>query len=117
MKPFFVRSAVLLAASLLYVAASAEDAGSAAASTPAPVAQTRNPCAPAEFHQFDFWAGRWEVADGDGKPAGHNSVTPEEKGCVLIERWTSVAGNTGMSMNFYDPLAKTWTPCASPTTT
>ena len=109
MTPFFVRPTALLAASLLYVAASAEDAGSSAASTPAPAVQTRNPCASAEFHQFDFWAGRWEVADGDGKPAGRNSVTLEEKGCALIERWTSVAGNTGMSMNFYDPLAKTWT--------
>ena len=109
MKPFFVRPAALLVASLLYGAASAEDAGSSAASTPAPAAQTRNPCAAAEFHQFDFWAGRWEVADGDGKPAGHNRVTLEEKGCVLIERWNSMAGNTGMSMNFYDPLAKTWT--------
>ena len=77
MKPFFVRPAALLVASLLYGAASAEDAGSSAASTPAPAAQTRNPCAAAEFHQFDFWAGRWEVADGDGKPAGHNRVTLE----------------------------------------
>ena len=48
-------------------------------------------------------------ADGAGKPAGHSSVTLEEEDCVLIERWTSVAGNTGLSMNFYDPLANTWT--------
>jgi hypothetical protein len=91
------------------VCASAEDAGSAPPAAAAPAASTNGPCAAAEFRQFDFWAGHWDVADGDGKAAGRNHVTIEERGCVLVERWKSVAGNTGLSVNFYDPQSKTWT--------
>jgi hypothetical protein len=28
---------------------------------------------------------------------------------VLVEHWTSAAGNSGLSINYYDPLARTWT--------
>lgn len=66
------------------------------------------PCAADSFRQFDFWVGEWNVVDGGGRPAGRNSITLEQNGCVLIERWTSVKGGTGMSMNHFDPLSKTW---------
>ena len=62
-----------------------------------------------EFRQFDFWAGTWDVQDADGKFAGRNSITLEERGCVLVERWKSASGGTGLSINYYDPRAKAWT--------
>ena len=68
-----------------------------------------DPCAAAGFRQFDFWAGDWDVADAAGKAAGHNTITIEQRGCVLVEHWTSAAGNTGLSIDYYDPLKSTWT--------
>jgi hypothetical protein len=60
------------------------------------------------FRQFDFWVGEWDVRDRAGKLAGRNIITLEENGCVLLERWKSVNGSTGMSMNHYDPHARVW---------
>jgi hypothetical protein len=68
-----------------------------------------DPCAAPEFRQFDFWAGRWVVKDAQGKEAGLNEITIEERGCVLIERWRSASGGTGLSINYYDPRAERWT--------
>jgi hypothetical protein len=73
------------------------------------LAAAAEPCAAPEFRQFDFWAGTWDVQDADGKFAGRNSITLEERGCVLVERWKSASGGTGLSINYYDPRAKAWT--------
>jgi hypothetical protein len=70
--------------------------------------QRAQPCAEPAFRQFDFWVGEWEVRDAQDKRAGDNAITAEQNGCVLIERWTSARGGTGMSMNHYDPLAQAW---------
>ena len=61
-------------------------AATASAATP--------PCAERPFLQFDFWAGEWDVRDVAGTPAGVNTITKEENGCVLVERWHSAAGGT-----------------------
>jgi hypothetical protein len=90
-------------------AGAATDPGAANGAGAPAAASPPGPCAAGPFRQFDFWAGAWDVDDRDGKLAGHNDVTIEERGCVLVERWKSVAGNTGLSVNFYDPRAKSWT--------
>ncbi|MGH8496410.1 MAG: tetratricopeptide repeat protein [Gammaproteobacteria bacterium] len=62
-----------------------------------------------KHREFDFWIGEWAVADANGTPQGHNSITKDQNGCVLIERWTSAGGGGGgMSMNFYDPGKQQW---------
>jgi hypothetical protein len=66
------------------------------------------PCGDGAFRQFDFWIGEWEVHDVSGKRAGENTISLEHNGCVLVERWTSARGDTGMSMNHYDPRAGLW---------
>ena len=71
------------------------------------LAAGENPCTAEAYRQFDFWRGHWEVAAG-GKPAGHNRITSEHNGCLLSERWKSVQGGTGSSMNFYDPARGQW---------
>lgn len=71
-------------------------------------AQALAPCAGDDFRQFDFWVGEWNVVDQDGRTAGRNSITLEQNGCVLIERWTSAKGGTGISMNHFDPLSQSW---------
>jgi hypothetical protein len=66
------------------------------------------PCAGADYRAFDFWVGEWVVSDPQGVKQGDNSVTREEGGCLIVERWKAVSGNTGQSYNFYDPGSKAW---------
>ena len=67
------------------------------------------PCAHQEgFNDFDFWVGEWEVHLANGTPAGFNVIKKEEEGCVLIERWSSASGGTGMSINYLDKVTDEW---------
>jgi hypothetical protein len=66
------------------------------------------PCAEGPFREFDFWIGEWEVRDAQGKTAGINTISNEENGCVLVERWRPASGASGQSYNYYDPAAKRW---------
>lgn len=54
------------------------------------------------FRAFDFWVGDWDVHLADGRFAGTNRVTSEQRGCVLLENWKSATGGTGMSINYLD---------------
>jgi len=72
-----------------------------------------SPCSSEPYRAFDFWLGEWTVytlnIDGTrGKEAGENSITSEENGCLLVERWTSINGGTGQSYNFFDPGTNKW---------
>jgi hypothetical protein len=78
-------------------------AGSVAAQDAPPDA-----CQDPVFHQFDFWLGEWSVTDSNGQFAGNNSITSEQKGCVVMEHWKSSKGGTGMSLNYYDPRIAKW---------
>ena len=60
------------------------------------------------FKQFDFWLGAWSVSDTKGVKQGDNIITKVEADCLIVERWTSVKGNTGQSYNFYDPVVGKW---------
>jgi hypothetical protein len=64
-------------------------------------------CPGPEFHQFDFWVGQWDVTV-QGKPAGSNTITQEEQGCLIHEHWTGAKGGTGQSFNFFDQSTKQW---------
>lgn len=67
-----------------------------------------NPCqTQAHYHDFDFWLGSWDVYVGDVK-AGENTISRQEKGCLLLEQWTDSAGGTGQSYNFYVPDSNEW---------
>lgn len=67
------------------------------------------PCAHDErFRAFDFWLGEWAVHTADGSYAGRNVISAEESGCVMVERWTSAGGGTGMSVNYLDAATGQW---------
>ena len=74
--------------------------------TPAPAG---GPCAAAEYRQFDFWVGDWQVTQ-NGEPAGTNSIHPVHGGCALRENWqgTGEGGISGSSFNIYDQARGTW---------
>lgn len=78
----------------------------ACAQTPAPPPPPR--CEAAVYRQFDFWIGEWDVFNPGGDKIGESSVTREEAGCLIVERWKSAKGNSGQSYNFYDPSRGQW---------
>ncbi len=66
------------------------------------------PCAGPEYKQFDFWLGDWDVRSVAGQPLGHNHITKQHGGCVLLEQWEGAAGGSGSSFNVYDQATKQW---------
>lgn len=67
------------------------------------------PCASDEYRQFDFWLGTWDVESPQGQALGRNTVESHLDGCLLTERWESVTGSLGLSINYYDRETGTWT--------
>jgi len=65
-------------------------------------------CSAAEYHQFDFWIGEWDVHTADGKLAGTNRIEREYDGCVVHERYVGARGYSGESLNTYDSGRKVW---------
>ena len=79
----------------------------------APVSAQNPPpydCNKSEGHRdFDFWLGKWEVTDKAGETVyGHNRIEKAEKGCLLMEHWTSASGGSGTSMNYFNPVTREW---------
>jgi len=62
----------------------------------------------AAFSEFDFWVGDWDVHVASGQFAGNNSITKEQRGCVLIENWTNASGSGGGSINYVDKIDGQW---------
>lgn len=62
----------------------------------------------AEFRAFDFWIGAWDVHVANGTLAGHNVIKPAQRGCLLVENWTSASGGGGTSINYLDKSSNEW---------
>ena len=65
----------------------------------------------AEFRQFDFWVGEWNVVTTEGRtPAGQSRIELILGNCVVLENWTSLGntGYTGKSYNTYNTSQKRW---------
>ena len=72
-------------------------------------AQAPFDCANSLPHRaFDFWLGKWSVADASGKPQGQNTIRAIQSDCALEEHWISVRGGTGQSINYYHPGRGQW---------
>ncbi len=66
------------------------------------------PCSGPEHRQFDFWIGRWEVTDADGRVVGRNRIEAVYDGCGLREEWTSTNGWRGGSLTLFDHARDRW---------
>lgn len=75
-----------------------------------PAAAQDSGCAGIEGNSdFDFWVGERRVTNNvNGQFAGTNSITREEGGCLLMERWQGASGGTGTSMNYFNPVTREW---------
>ena len=67
-------------------------------------------CSGAEFSQFDFWLGDWDVSStADGVPRGTSHISKEMEGCVIWENWTSKGSPYfGKSYNTYNVNLHRW---------
>ncbi|HJQ40481.1 MAG TPA: hypothetical protein VKB93_25320 [Thermoanaerobaculia bacterium] len=67
------------------------------------------PCSGAQYRQFDFWVGEWEVRGANNQLLGHNRISKRYGGCVVLEEWQPAGGGDGgSSFNFYDQNTKQW---------
>ena len=73
----------------------------------AQTAAPRPDCKAAEYRQFDFWLGDWNVTTGPNQ-AGTNLITLTLDGCVLHEHWAGAKGGRGESFNYYDRDDRQW---------
>jgi tetratricopeptide (TPR) repeat protein len=74
------------------------------------VQHNATPCDDAEFKQFDFWLGDWDVAQAsDSAHLGASSISKEMNGCVVWENWTTAGGPYfGKSYNTWNANLKRW---------
>ena len=77
--------------------------------TPEPEPAPASACAAAEYRQFDFWLGRWNVL-ADDRTAGTNEIRSIQGGCALQENWLGAGENgiSGTSLNAYDRATGRW---------
>ncbi len=75
-----------------------------AATTPAAAVPS---CTAPEYHQFDFWAGRWDVYDPKGNLVAHSLIEPVY-GCGIRENWMPLGKAGGGSLSIYVPEDKGW---------
>ncbi|WP_025743331.1 hypothetical protein [Aquimarina pacifica] len=60
------------------------------------------------YRDFDFVLGEWDFLTSDGKKMGEQIYTKQEKGCAILEKWTTLSGSTGTGMTFVDPNTGLW---------
>src|SRR4051812_36614971 len=101
-RKFPVALAILLSAP---APAFAQAATSPAAAAPAPAA---GPCEGELYHQFDFFAGTFTVADQNNAIIADETVAPQFDHCILHESFVGRNGRAAESMSFYDPAQRKW---------
>ena len=64
-----------------------------------------------QAREFDFWVGEWDVYQtGTSNYQGHSLIQMIAGGCAILENWDS-QNSTGKSINFVDPVTKSWKQC------
>ena len=62
----------------------------------------------AKYRELDFLIGEWQVSGNDGSILGHSTITKDEDGFLLTEKWRSIDGSTGTGITYFDPVANVW---------
>ena len=92
---------------LLLAATAAAQGGSAVPAAAAPTPSAAAACTAPEFHQLDFWVGRWDVYGPKGKQVAH-SLIEKVYGCGIRENWMPLSNPGGGSLSIYVPAEKHW---------
>ncbi len=62
----------------------------------------------APYRDLDFLVGAWEFFTMDGRKIADQTYSSRERGCLVLEDWTTLSGETGTGMNFVDPFSGRW---------
>lgn len=62
----------------------------------------------APYRDLDFLVGSWEFFTMDGKKIADQVYHKKEAGCLILEDWKTLWGETGTGMNFVDPKTQKW---------
>jgi hypothetical protein len=78
-----------------------------------PTATPKPTCSAAEFRQFDFWLGEWDVtnahAPDPARPPARSHISRLLEGCAVLEEFDNPArGYSGKSLNFYSLTDHKW---------
>lgn len=67
-------------------------------------------CSSAEYHQFDFWIGDWQVSDVSDPQTISARVKVERilNGCALKETYEGSSGVSGQSFSIFDRTRGVW---------
>ena len=67
-------------------------------------------CASAEYRQFDFWVGSWDVyPTGGTQLVAHSLIESVYNGCGVRENWMPLkTQNSGGSLSIYVVAEKVW---------
>lgn len=84
--------------------AAAQTATPPTAASPSPQAI----CDGEPYHQFDFFAGTFTVADQNNVIIADETVAPLFDHCILRESFVGRNGRAAESMSFYDPVERKW---------
>lgn len=60
------------------------------------------------YRDLDFLVGEWEFFTIDGQKIADQTYYRREDGCLVLEDWTTLRGETGTGMNFVDPFTGNW---------
>jgi len=66
-----------------------------------------HPCDAAEFRQFDYWLGEWDV-ELNGAKIAESSIQRILNDCVIFENYYAQRGYAGKSFSIYDATSKKW---------
>lgn len=62
----------------------------------------------APYRDLDFLVGHWEFFMLDGNKIADQVYSKKEQGCLILEDWSTLTGETGTGMNFVDPATGKW---------
>jgi len=81
---------------------------SCASAAAPPATPSTPPCAAPEYHELDFWVGKWDVyPTGKDKLVAH-SLIESVYGCGIRENWMPLNNQPGGSLSVYVPDDKHW---------
>ena len=84
-------------------------AASLAVQAPTAPAPPPPACATAEFRQFDFWVGSWDVyPTGTNRLVAHSLIERRYNGCAIRENWMPLQGQGGGSFSAWRPETGHW---------
>ncbi|QBY04612.1 hypothetical protein E2K93_09515 [Thalassotalea sp. HSM 43] len=65
-------------------------------------------CSEAEYRQFDFWLGQWQVTNKQNDNVSASKISSILDSCVILEEYQTPNGFKGKSLNMYDKQRKVW---------